>query len=56
VQCVVDGAVSENVNEVVNMTPSSHSALAMSMSNNTSSLSKDEIMSPWPSTFSPVFP
>lgn len=56
VQCVVDGAVSGNVNEVVNVTPLGHSALATSMSDNTSSLSKAEIMSPWPSTFSPVFP
>lgn len=56
VQCVVDGAVSENVNEVVNVTPLGHSALAMSMPDNTSSLSKAEIINPWPSTFSPVFP
>lgn len=56
VQRVVDGVVSENVNEVVNMTPLSESSLAMSMSNNTSSLSKSEIMSPCPSTFSSVFP
>lgn len=56
VQRVVDGVVSENVNEVVNMTTLSESSLAMSMSNNTSPLSKSEIMSPCPSTFSPVFP